>query len=798
MRDSAYRPLTFGELVDVFDVPPSEHDAFRRLLGQMEAEGLVVRTRTARYGVPERMNLVVGTFQGHMKGFGFVLPDRPDEEDVYVSADASGGAMHGDRVVARVERSGPDGRRREGEVIRVLKRAVTKVVGTLERHRGHGFVVPDDRRLTQDVYVAKADLGGARDGEKVIVEITRWPSPRRGAEGRVIERLGRPDEVGVDVKSLMFQYGLPSEFPAEVEEEARRVPDRVSEAELKGRWDLRDREIFTIDGADAKDLDDAVSLERLKPEAANGAAWRLGVHIADVSHYVREGSALDREARERGTSVYLVDRVVPMLPARLSNGICSLNPGEDRLTLTVTIDFDPDGQPLRHRIAPSVIRSRRRFTYDEVEEILAAGRARGADARFVPTLRAMDELAQKLGALRRERGSIDFDLPEPAVVLDERGQVRDVKRRSQDRAHKLIEEFMVAANETVARHFLAQNVPFVYRVHEPPEPEKVQAFQEFLFNFGIAFQTGKEPSPRAFQEVLERIRGREEEHLISQVMLRTMRQARYATEPLGHFGLAARWYTHFTSPIRRYPDLVIHRIAHEVLEKGQLSARRVGVLLRTLPEVAAHASLMERRAMEAERESVTLKLLQFMKDRVGETIDGIVSGVTAFGVFVQLPNLAEGLVHVSTLTDDYYKYHEKHYALIGERTGRRFRLGDRVRVKVARVDLQQRQMDFVLAEEGKGRGRTRARASGSAAEKGTRKRARAGAEKAAGARASAGAGAAAARALDAPSVAEAPSDRLPEATAATRVDEPAAESAQERGNGGRRRRRRAKTAGRSR
>ncbi|MBX6722461.1 MAG: RNB domain-containing ribonuclease, partial [Dactylosporangium sp.] len=621
-----------------------------------------------------------------------------EEDDVFVPPDAAGGAMHGDRVVARVE-SGGDGRRRQGEIIRVLKRAVTKVVGTLERHRGHGFVVPDDRRLTQDIYVAKADMNGGRDGEKVVVELTHWPTARRGAEGRVAERLGRPGEAGVDVKSLMFQYGLPAEFPAEVLKAADRVPDRVTEDDLAGRWDFRGKTVFTIDGADAKDLDDAVSLERLPP--GGRAVWRLGVHIADVSHYVPEGGPLDREARERGTSVYLVDRVIPMLPPRLSNGICSLNPNEDRLTLSCVIDFDGDGQVVDHRIGASVIRSRRRFTYDEVQAILegTAGRAAAtseapagdapaakrkrrsrrrkqadqggaqaagaasmapadADERFVETLRAMDELAQRLRTHRRERGSIDFDLPEPAVVLDSAGSVRDVTRRTQDRAHQLIEEFMLAANETVARHFLAANVPLIYRVHESPEEERVQAFQEFLFNFGIPFQPGKDPSPKAFQEVLERIRGMEEEHLISTVMLRTMRQARYATEPLGHFGLAARWYTHFTSPIRRYPDLVVHRIAHEVLAKGQLSARRTGILLRSLPEIAAHASVMERRAMEAERESVTLKLLQYMQGHVGETYDGIISGVTAFGIFVQLPNLAEGLVHISTISDDYYKFNE--------------------------------------------------------------------------------------------------------------------------------------------
>ncbi|MDI3270304.1 MAG: ribonuclease R [Bacillota bacterium] len=690
MQEKAYRPLTFHELVEVFAVPEEEQEGFRQILKAMEGEGLVVRTRTARYGLPQRMNLVVGHFQAHQKGFGFVIPDGDDEEDVYVPPEGQNGAMHGDLVVARVESS--QGARRQGEIIRILSRAVTRVVGVLERHRGLGFVVPDDRRLTQDIYIPRGQMGGARTGEKVLVEITRWPSPRRGPEGRVVENLGKTGDPGVDIRSLMVQYDLPEGFPPGVLAEVDRLPQKVLPEEKKGRVDLTGELLFTIDTDDAKDLDDAVSLEKL---GKNG--WRLGVHIADVSHYVAEESALDREARERATSVYLVDRVVPMLPPELSNGICSLNPEEERLAVSVFIDFDSTGVPGPDRVVLSVIRSKARLTYSQVNELLEGGKkVRGLEGPMADVLLAMDKLAQTLRARRRQRGSIDFDLPEPKVILNPKGEVQEVLRSDQNRAGQLIEEFMLAANEAIARRLIGQNAPGIFRVHEPPDPEKVQAFQEFLYNFGIPFQPGKEASPKAFQEVLEKVSGRPEEHLISAVMLRTMRQARYATEPLGHFGLATRWYTHFTAPIRRYPDLVVHRIIKELLPKGQLSAKRVGKLLRVLPGIASHASQMERKAMEAERESVTLKILQYMQHHVGEEYEGIVSGVTAFGLFVQLSNLAEGLIHVSTLTNDYYTYQEKHYALIGERTGTRFRLGDKVRVKVMRVDLAQRQMDFQL------------------------------------------------------------------------------------------------------
>jgi len=698
MGEQAYKPLTAEELAAALGVPARERAAFLDVLRSMEAEGLVVRTRAERYGVPDRMNLVVGRFQGHERGYGFVVADRPgarrDRSDLFIPPDATASAMHGDRVIARIHSRGRGGRGPEGEVIRILERAHKTLVGAFEPGRHFGVVTPDDRRIRHDVFVPRGDTAGARAGEKVVVEITRWPAARRNPEGRVIERLGPADAPGVDVAVIIRKYGLPETFPPEVLAEADQVPDAVAPEEVQGRLDLRDLPVITIDGEDAKDLDDAVSLEQL-----DDGNLRLGVHIADVSHYVREGSALDQEARRRGTSVYLVDRVLPMLPPRLSNGICSLNPRVDRLTLSCLMTLTPDGRVLDHRIAKSVIHSRERTTYEDVAKILVQKNpvvtARYRD--LVPTLRAMEALAMALRARRFERGSLDFNFPEARVTLDAEGRPVKVSLYKRSVADQIIEEFMLVANETVARQYLGARVPFLYRIHEPPDPAGVEALDEFLFHFGLHVSDPERVEPKQLQAILDRVQGRPEEHLVQTVVLRSLKLARYAAEPRGHFGLAAEHYTHFTSPIRRYPDLQIHRIITEHLAaRGRLPARRAAVLRRLLPEVAELASERERLAEEAERESVELKKVQFMQDKVGQVYDGIVAGVTAFGLFVSLENTVEGLVHVSNLTDDYYSYEEKHYALVGQSTGKTYRLGDWVRVRVLRVDAAQRQVDFGL------------------------------------------------------------------------------------------------------
>ncbi|MBX6377683.1 MAG: ribonuclease R, partial [Clostridia bacterium] len=536
-------------------------------------------------------------------------------------------------------------------------------------------------------------LADARDGEKVVVAITVWPDSRRGPEGRVLQRLGLAGEPGVDILSVLYKYGLPTEFPEDVLAEAEGIPGTVTETEVRGRWDFRSLPVVTIDSETARDLDDAVSLEP-PPE---GVRWRLGVHIADVSHYVREGSALDREARDRGTSVYLVDRVIPMLPPRLSNGICSLNPGADRLTVSVVMDFDALGRRLRYRVGPSVIRSRARLTYTAVGRLLegASPAEAGVPEEVAPMLRDLGELAVALHRRRQARGSIDFDLPEPEVFLDSQGRPFDIRRSEHGAAHRLIEECMLAANEAVAELCFVRELPCLYRVHEKPAQEKVEALEALLFALGIPFRRAKELRPKDFQRVLTQVEGRAEARLIHAVMLRSMQQARYRAENLGHFGLAARFYCHFTSPIRRYPDLVVHRSVRSYLESGRPTVADAG----RLADVADHCSRRERLAADAEWDTVRLKMLEYMEDKVGQVFPGIIAGVASYGFYVQLENLVEGLVHVSTLTDDYYVFDEKRYALIGERTGRLFRLGDTVSVIIARVRRSEGLIDFTLAEE---------------------------------------------------------------------------------------------------
>ncbi len=694
MSEKAYKPLTLGELARSLGLRGAGRKELRRLLERMEREGLVVKTRAKRYGIPSRMNLVVGHLEANARGFGFVIPDDDDFDDVFIGPDGMGGAMHRDRVIARINRKAFRDARAEGEIIRVLERAHRRVVGSFDKYRNYGFVVPADRRLFQDIFVPPGEDAGAADGEVVVVEITSWPAGRRGAQGRVVERIGKGGDPGVDIEIIIRKHGLPLEFPEEVMAWCQRVPGEVGPEDLEGRLDLRDTPTITIDPEEAKDLDDAVSLERL------GDRWRLGVHIADVSHYVPEGSALDKEARERGTSVYLVDRVIPMLPPRLSNGICSLNPGVDRLALSVFMEFDDRGRRLNYSFRESVIRSDHRMTYAQVAKLLEEpeGELARRYSDVVPMIRAMRQLMLLLRERRWQRGSIDFDLPEAKVILDERGRPVDVFPYPRTDANQIIEEFMIACNETVAEHFHHLGVPFLYRVHERPDEEKMEELAAFVAHFGYTLKGARKLHPKILQELLGKVEGRPEENIIRTVMLRSMKQARYCAENLGHFGLASEHYAHFTSPIRRYPDLVIHRVVKEVLREGALPQRRLETLEARLPEWAVHCSKRERVAVEAERESLDLKKAEFMADKLGEVYDGIISGVTSFGFFVALPNTVEGIVHVSNIVDDYYHYDEKLHALVGERTRRRFSIGDHVRVQVWKVDLASRSVEFGLLD----------------------------------------------------------------------------------------------------
>jgi ribonuclease R len=694
MKEESYKPLTVQELEQAFGIEDSSSfKEFVKALVIMEDKGLVVRTRSNRYGLPEKMNLVRGKLTGHAKGFAFVVPDDPGADDIFIPPTETNNAMHGDTVLARVSNES-SGARREGTIVKIIERGLQEMVGTYSESKSFGFVIPDDKKFTSDIFIPKHASKGAVDGHKVIVRLTSYPEGRMSAEGEVIQILGHKNDPGVDILSVIHKHGLPIAFPEDVLQQANDTPDSISEEEIKDRRDLRNEVIVTIDGADAKDLDDAVTVQKLE----NGH-YKLGVHIADVSHYVKEGSPIDVEAQDRGTSVYLVDRVIPMIPHRLSNGICSLNPKVDRLTLSCEMEVDQEGKVVSHEIFQSVIRTTERMTYSDVNKILTDKdeELRQRYEPLVPMFEQMEELASILRTKRMNRGAIDFDFKEAKVLVDKEGKPYDVVLRERSVAERLIEEFMLLANETVAEHFHWMNIPFMYRVHEDPKPEKLERFLEFVTNFGYTVKgTGNDIHPRALQEILEAVQGNPEEMVISTVMLRSMKQARYAPENLGHFGLSTEFYTHFTSPIRRYPDLIVHRLIRTYLIEKKIDEATREKWAHALPDIAEHSSNMERRAVEAERETDEMKKAEFMADKIGETFEGIISSVTNFGIFVELHNTIEGLVHVSDLTDDYYRYDERHYAMIGERTGNVLRIGDEITVQVVDVNKDERSIDFII------------------------------------------------------------------------------------------------------
>ena len=694
MRETAYNPKLADELIEVFKIPKTEKNAFYNLLDEMEAEGLIFKTKKSRYGVPEKMNLVVGKLQGNQRGYGFVLPDEDDVPDVHISAENMSGAMNNDRVVAKILKKDDVQKSGEGQIIKILERANKKIVGVYENSEHFGFLVPDDRRISQDVFIPKAEANKAQTGQKVVAEIIKWPEARRNPEGRIVEILGYKDEPGIDILSVIRKHGLPEEFPEEVEMAAENIPDEVAEKDYEGRRDLRDKNIVTIDGDDAKDLDDAVSIERLPK-----GGYRLGVHIADVSHYVRENDVIDKEAQNRGTSVYLIDRVIPMLPKKLSNGVCSLNPKVDRLTLSVVMDIDNKGKVINYEIFKSVIRTKERMTYKDVTAILK-GKDEELKERYgylYDDFKLMEELCNILRNKRMERGSIDFDMQECKIILDDRGKPIDIRPFDREISNMIIEEFMLVTNETVAEHMYWTNLPFVYRIHEDPDIEKLQAFNEFISNFGYHIKGINEIHPKALQDIVEKVEGKKEEAIINNLMLRSLKKAKYSPECTGHFGLAAKYYTHFTSPIRRYPDLTIHRIISEYLA-GTITEKREKKLTGFVKYASKLSSETEVTAQEAEREVDDIKKAEYMKDRIGEVYTGIISSVTPFGLFVELENTIEGLIHVSNLVDDYYYYDEKHHSFIGETTRRIFKLGDQVKIRVAKVNIIEGSIDFVLDE----------------------------------------------------------------------------------------------------
>jgi ribonuclease R len=698
MRERVHHPAGMRELLQILKVPREERTSFKRHVKSLVSSGDLIQIRGHRFGLPEKMDLYVGRLQTHPAGYGFVTPERPLDAggDIYISGPLLNEAMHGDRVVVRIERI-KEGGRAEGRIIRILERANEWIVGRYDRdENGMGYVVPFDRRVLMDIFVPPGQEGGASPGEMVSVELTRWPTSTRGAIGRVAEVLGGIDAPGVDTEIIIRKYGIPDAHSPDAIAEAIRLGASVSDRDVRGRTDFRALPTVTIDGEHARDFDDAITIEKLP----NGHFW-LGVHIADVSHYVQEGSALDREGYDRGTSVYFPERAVHMFPPELATGLCSLNPHVDRLVQSCFMEVDRHGQVARSEFHDGIVNSDERMTYTAVNGILTDRDPQLLKqyAPLVPMFEEMHELFQILNEARRRRGSIDFDLNEAEVIIDAGGVVEAIIALQRNVAHRLIEEFMLLANETVASYLEAQNAPALYRIHEEPDILKVAKFEEFISGFGYSLAAPVNAlRPRHFQKLLERIHGRPEEKPIAFLMLRTMQKARYAPENLGHFGLAASSYTHFTSPIRRYPDLVVHR-ALRALRHGALTDELRDEWIEELPETARHTSDMERRADDAERELLQWKKVKFMADKVGDEFDGYVTGVAAFGLFIELvEHFVEGLVHVSTMADDYYRFVESGHLLSGENTHKVYRLGDKVKVQVIRVNMELRQVDLGLVE----------------------------------------------------------------------------------------------------
>ena len=687
-----YVPMKAKEMAVVLSVPKSQRSELQEVLDALVMDGRIEVTSKGKY-IKSEGKYLTGTFTAHARGFGFVSIEG-EEEDIFIPESQVHGAFHMDTVQVAIT-SENTGRRREGTITKIISRGTTRIVCTYEKSKTFGFAVPDNPKFGSDIFIPQERSKGAVSGHKVVVEITDYGKEGRKPEGKVVEIIGHINDPGTDIMSIVKAYDLPVEFSEKIMHQVENVSNEVSTADMAGRMDFREWQTVTIDGEDAKDLDDAITLTK------EGDNYKLGVHIADVSNYVQEHSALDVEALSRGTSVYLVDRVIPMLPHKLSNGICSLNAGENRLTLSCVMTIDPKGNVIDHTIAESVIKVDRRMSYTSVKKILEdhdENEIREYE-NLVPMFELMRELAAILRKKRMKRGSIDFDFPETKIVLDEKGKPIEIKPYERNVATKIIEDFMLIANETVAQDYFWQELPFVYRTHDNPDTEKIKKLSTFINNFGYSIHIGQdEVHPKELQKLLQKIDGTPEEALISRLTLRSMKQAKYTTMSTGHFGLATPYYCHFTSPIRRYPDLQIHRIIKDNL-RGRMNAKKIEHYDKILPEVAKHSSEMERRADEAERETDKLKKVEYMSERIGEVFEGVISGVTEWGFYVELPNTVEGLVHVTTLVDDYFHYNESTYELVGEVTNIRYKLGQRVHVMVTGTDRILRTIDFRVVRQ---------------------------------------------------------------------------------------------------
>ena len=693
MSREDYVPMKAKEIAGIFMVPKNKYNNFKSILDKLEKEYKIQKNRKNKYSIIDENKYIKGTYRGNEKGYGFVIPENEEMEDIFIPRGNNNNALNDDIVVSEIVKESEDGKRKEGKIVSIVKHEKDKVVGLFVKSKNFGFVVPDDKKFGGDIFISKSNFAKAKNNQKVVVKLTKYPEKDKKAEGKIIEIIGGIDEAGVDMLSLVKEYDLPYEFPQGVIEEAKSKGNKVDKKDIPNRVDLRDKTIFTIDGEDAKDLDDAVRV--YKNDDGN---YMLDVHIADVSYYVTENSLLDKEAIIRGTSIYMLDRVIPMLPKELSNGICSLNAGEDRFTLSCTMEIDKEGNIISSDIYKAVIKVTERMNYKDVQKIIDGSDEEVLERykNYIQDFKLMEELAKILKNKRLERGYLNLDLPESKVILDNNGHAVDIKKYELYFSNEIIEQFMLSANETIAERFYWLEAPFIYRVHEEPDIDKVKELNKFLYNFGYKInKSGDKVYPKEFAKVLDSVKGKTEERVVSNLVLRTLKVARYESENDGHFGIASKYYCHFTSPIRRYPDLFIHRIISKYLENNyELSEKQKEKYEKQAEQYAKTSSDREKIATKVERDSIDIKMAEYMQDRIGEEYEGMVSSVTSFGIFVELDNTVEGLIRFENLGDEYFEYDEEHKQLIGEKTGITYKIGDRVKIKVINANKETRQIDF--------------------------------------------------------------------------------------------------------
>lgn len=693
MSREDYVPMKAKEIAGIFMVPKNKYNNFKSILDKLEKEYKIQKNRKNKYSIIDENKYIKGTYRGNEKGYGFVIPENEEMEDIFIPRGNNNNALNDDIVVAEIVKESEDGKRKEGKIVSIVKHEKDKVVGLFVKSKNFGFVIPDDKKFGGDIFISKSNFAKAKNNQKVVVKLTKYPEKNKKAEGKIIEIIGGIDEAGVDMLSLVKEYDLPYEFPQGVIEEAKSKGNKVDKKDIPNRIDLRDKTIFTIDGEDAKDLDDAVRV--YKNDDGN---YMLDVHIADVSYYVTENSLLDKEAIIRGTSIYMLDRVIPMLPKELSNGICSLNAGEDRFTLSCTMEIDKEGNIISSDVYKAVIKVTERMNYKDVQKIIDGSDEEVLERykNYIQDFKLMEELAKILKNKRLERGYLNLDLPESKVVLDNNGHAVDIKKYELYFSNEIIEQFMLSANETIAERFYWLEAPFIYRVHEEPDIDKVKELNKFLYNFGYKInKSGDKVYPKEFAKVLDSVKGKTEERVVSNLVLRTLKVARYESENDGHFGIASKYYCHFTSPIRRYPDLFIHRIISKYLENNyEISEKQKEKYEKQAEQYAKTSSDREKIATKVERDSIDIKMAEYMQDRIGEEYEGMVSSVTSFGIFIELDNTVEGLIRFENLGDEYFEYDEEHKQLIGEKTGITYKIGDRVKIKVINANKETRQINF--------------------------------------------------------------------------------------------------------